>query len=312
MLNKCSKIGFWVCMLVLLILLCTWRHMHDPLPTASAARTQQAVVTPATTAEGAPDQDRDGLSDADEIKAGLNPALSDTDADGKKDGTEGLEADRDHDGIIDALESALDDSDLDGVPDELDAENTNPDNDSDGDRYGNALEKAEGTNPLDARSMPADRDKDGIPDNIDADKKPISFVVTKHGSHVRIKGTFANLPQIQTLKSALKQKGIVVDNGVMMQDKYLEGRDAVLIAQELIPEFLLLYRNGTFSYKEGAFELNGEVGSEADKKTMDAFLSEHAGLVHYINITRIVKASENPQGAEGQSVPQPTQTHLGE
>lgn len=312
MLNKCSKIGFWVCMLVLLILLCTWRHIHDPLPTVSAALTQQAAVTPATTAGGAPDRDRDGLSDADEIKAGLNPALSDTDGDGKKDGAEGLEADRDHDGIIDALESALDDSDLDGVPDEFDAENTNPDNDSDGDRYGNGLEKAEGTDPLDAGSMPADRDKDGIPDNIDADKKPIHFVVTKHGSHVQLKGTFANLSQIQTLKSTLKRKGIVVDNGVMMQDKYLEGRDTILIAQELIPEFLLLYRNGTFSYKEGAFELNGEVGSEADKRTMDAFLSEHAGLVHYINITRIVKAPESPQDAKDTKHPITHPNTLGE
>ncbi len=297
MLKRCNKIGFWICLLILLIVVCTWRYIHDPLMTTPAAATHEKAAIVITDADAMPDQDHDGLSDADEIRAGLNPILSDTDADGKKDGIEGLTADRDHDGIIDALESALDDSDLDGVPDELDAENTDPDNDTDGDRYGNALEKAEGTDPLDARSMPADRDRDGVPDNIDADKKPISFVVTKQGAHVQLRGSFANVPQIHALQSALHQEGIVFENGVILQDKYLEEGESISAAQKLIPKFLSLYQNGTFAYVDGAFEINGDVATEADMKEMDAFLAENAGLVHYTNETH-VRTPQPPKGSQ--------------
>jgi len=179
--SKCNKITFWLCLLVLLILLCTWLHVGDIQANTDKTVPAEAVVTHAV-ASGPADQDRDGLSDTIEKQFGLNPTLADTDADGKSDGKEGTRADTDHDGIIDALESALDDSDLDGVVDELDAENTNPDNDSDGDGYGNGLESAVGTNPLDAKSVPADQDHDGIPDSIDADKSPVSFLIIKKTS----------------------------------------------------------------------------------------------------------------------------------
>jgi len=303
--NKCSKIGFFVCLLVLLILVCTWLHMGDiqtRKPTSAPAVTATTVshnVNPSQT-----DRDHDGINDRLEKEHGLNPTLSDTDGDGKKDGAEGLESDRDHDGIIDALESALDDMDLDGVPDEFDAQNTDPDNDSDGDRYGNALEKAEGTDPLDAKSMPADRDKDGIPDNIDAKGEPIHFAVNKQGSHVVLKGTFGNVLQIHALQNALGQEGIEVENGVMMQKPSLEEGEGITVAQKLLPKFLSLYRNGTLLYADGAFEISGDVATAADKKEMDAFLAENAGLVHYTNFTR-VRAPQPPQDSSS-AAPKPS------
>ena len=64
------------------------------------------------------DSDADGLPDAFELGADLDPFDPDTDDDGLSDGQEwgqGLEpADTDCDGVIDALD---DDSDADAVPD---------------------------------------------------------------------------------------------------------------------------------------------------------------------------------------------------
>jgi outer membrane protein OmpA-like peptidoglycan-associated protein len=236
-----------------------------------------------------PDQDGDGLRDDVEAQAKLDPHNADTDGDGKKDGEEGTTADRDSDGIIDALESSALDDDQDGVNNEFDNENTNPDNDTDGDGYGNALEVAEDTNPLDAKSIPADRDKDGIPDNIDADKEPITFTIIKQGAQVSLEGVFADVLQAQTLKDVLDNGKVTYENGVITQDKYLQDEGVVAVTQKMVPTFLSLYKNGKIQYKDRTLEVNGEVSSVEDKAAMDKLLVEHAGLMHYINDTHVVE-----------------------
>jgi outer membrane protein OmpA-like peptidoglycan-associated protein len=244
------------------------------------------------------DKDHDGIKDAEEMKIGLDPANPDTDGDGKKDGDEGATADEDGDGIIDALESSAVDTDKDGVIDELDKENANPDNDSDGDGYGNGLESAEGSNPLDVNSKPADRDNDGIPDSIDADKEPISFTIRKEDNHVIMKGSFADVLQVQTLKSVLDNGQYIYENGVIMQDKYLEDKGAIDATKKLAPSFLSMYKNGTIEYRDGTLSVSGEVESPDDKLAMDKLLVESAGLIHYVNDTRVIeppKAEPNAQ-----------------
>jgi outer membrane protein OmpA-like peptidoglycan-associated protein len=245
------------------------------------------------------DQDHDGIQDAEEINVGLDPANPDTDGDGKKDGDEGTTADADGDGIIDALDSSAMDTDKDGVNDELDKENTDPDNDSDGDGYGNGLEYAEGSNPLDINSKPADRDNDGIPDSIDADKESISFTVSKEEKHVVVKGSFADVSQVQALKSVLDNGQYVYENGVIMQDKYLEDKGAIEATKKLAPAFLSMYKNGTIEYRDGTLIVSGEVDSADDKAAMEKLLVESAGLIHYVNDTRVV---EPPKAVEKQPI----------
>jgi hypothetical protein len=298
-LNTCTKIGFWVCLLVLLIAICTWQSTG----TIKAKSEQAALAAVATeTAQkkdtrSATDADGDGISDALERQHNLNPAFTDTDADGKLDGQEGINKDRDGDGIIDALESALDDADLDGVPDEYDRENTNPDNDDDGDGYGNALEVAEGTNPLDAADKPADHDKDGIPDNIDADHKPISFVIAKKGDRVVLEGTFSGLAQIAQLQEVIEQeKDLHFSNGNLLQEQYLEAGNSVKIVCQLLPFFLQHYREGLIEYTHGALHLGGIVTQENEKKFMQVLLREKVGLMHYTEATR-VQTSSSPSRA---------------
>ena len=286
-LNKCTRIGFWVCLLVLLILLCTWWHTGKiQLPKESAAAT--VVATAHGVKKEVADRDHDGLSDAVEKEHGLNPLFADTDGDGKSDGVEGTSADTDGDGIIDALESALDDSDLDGVVDELDNENTNPDNDSDGDRYSNGLEKAVGTNPLDAHSVPADRDHDGIPDSIDADRDPITFTILKEANRVSLAGTFGNVLQAQNLKTVLDDGKVNYTNGVILEDSHLADDGVIDAVRALVPTFLTLYHNGKIVFKDGTLVISGEVGSAADKQTMEKRLVQSAGLIHFVNDTRVV------------------------
>ena len=95
------------------------------------------------------DADADGLSDADEQATGTNPVLADTDGDGLEDGAEvnthgttPTNADSDGDTLSDG--------------DEVNTHGTNPalaDTDEDG--YADNEEIIEGTDPLDAASIPA-------------------------------------------------------------------------------------------------------------------------------------------------------------
>ncbi len=296
--TKCSKMGFLVCLLVLLMVICVWTHIGDErlagpvsasLPSHHISDGANHSDTTAPRGVQMPkDSDGDGINDMVEKEYGLNPALSDTDGDNKSDSEEGTTGDRDNDGIIDALESALDDSDLDGVPDEYDSENANPDNDTDGDGYGNGLERAEGSDPLDAQSKPADHDKDGIPDNIDADKNPISFVIIKEEKIVSMKGSLGDMGQIYALKEAFDNEAVTYESGVVMQDSGLEDNDgAVVLATKLAPLFISLYKNGSVVYKDKTFEISGEVETEEDKSKVSKFLSENAGLIHYVNDTKV-------------------------
>jgi len=119
-----------------------------------------------------PDLDGDGCLNVDEITAGTNPNLVDTDSDGQNDCSEfGPDPtnplDVDNDGVIDALESSNVDSDGDGVNNEQDPANMDPcipnqnagNCDMDGDGLTNSEENLEGTN-LDN----PDTDGDGIND----------------------------------------------------------------------------------------------------------------------------------------------------
>ena len=108
-----------------------------------------------------PDTDGDGLNDGDEVKkTKTDPLKPDTDGDGENDNVEvgsdvSKPTDTDGDGKNDANESDKLDSDDDGVVNEKDAEDNNPNNDSDGDGYGNSDEKTAGTDPLDPKSKPS-------------------------------------------------------------------------------------------------------------------------------------------------------------
>ena len=294
----CNKYGLLLCLLVLLILICVWTKKDSiVLPEASGAVHQTAAAPQAVAGVSPEDRDGDGLTDADEIRVGLQPMLADTDADGKKDGVEGLTADRDGDGIIDALESALDDSDLDGVVDEWDEQNTDPDNDSDGDGYGNGLEKAEGTDPLDPASRPADRDNDGIPDNIDADQTPIDFVILLTPGQARLSGHFTDLGQIHALQSVFDQAGVAYENGELVKDPTREGNDVIEAAAHVLAPFLSVCQKGRMQYADGTLELSGVVPNREAKQLIDSALKSQAGPVHYINAVTVAPSAGQTEAA---------------
>ena|GEM_PF-5818738 len=143
-----------------------------------------------------PDDDNDGLSDADEAARGTNPLVADTDGDGLTDGqevaagTNPRNGDSDGDGVNDGQEIAahtdpLDaDSDNDGTNDGQDAfplnasesadtdgdgTGNNADTDDDNDLQTDADEQACGSNPLSSSSRAADFDGDRRPDCVDTD-----------------------------------------------------------------------------------------------------------------------------------------------
>ncbi|MCP5325103.1 MAG: choice-of-anchor L domain-containing protein [Oceanospirillaceae bacterium] len=145
--------------------------------------------------DGSNDSDHDGISDS--VECSSQPCV-DTDNDGTPDY---MDEDSDNDGVSDNQEADGDanntdentpplDSDGDGVPDYIDAAqddacvpnpahglcdldkdgiNNAADGDDDGDGYSDADELAEGSDPHDATSLPADNDHDFITDSNDND-----------------------------------------------------------------------------------------------------------------------------------------------
>jgi hypothetical protein len=119
-----------------------------------------------------PDDDGDGLSDAEEQLAGTDPLNSDTDGDGVGDATDAFPLDHDNDGLSDEEEQLAGtdpvnpDTDGDGLLDGFEiASGFDPllpgeqNADPDGDGLDNLAEQAAGTDPLDP-----DSDGDGLSD----------------------------------------------------------------------------------------------------------------------------------------------------
>jgi len=74
-----------------------------------------------------------------------------------------------------------------------------------------------------------------------------------------------------------------------MQDKYLEDKGVIHLVHSLIPDFISRYKNGEISYKDRTLTIQGEVASQADKSAMEKLLIEQAGLIHFVNNTRVVE-----------------------
>ena len=124
-----------------------------------------AFLDPNNAADGAADQDQDGISNADEFAASTDLESDDTDQDGVKDGAESntgifvsasdtgtdpRRADTDGDGFIDRVET----NSQSFVS--ADDPGTNPLlADTDSDTFGDFVEVTLGSNPLDAASQPA-------------------------------------------------------------------------------------------------------------------------------------------------------------
>ncbi len=189
-----SRLKIAVCLLGLLIIVCTLSHCSSDKKTGVLAEENSSTVTVVEKkkiedldGDGIADSqdediDGDGLSNKEEEAINSDPFNKDTDGDGKLDGVEGKK-DSDNDSFLDVLESSVKDKDNDGVVDELDSDDTDVNNDSDRDGFSNIAEKKAGTNPLDVASHPTlkDTDKDGKPDKDemgkDSDKDSKSDVV---------------------------------------------------------------------------------------------------------------------------------------
>ena len=138
---------------------------------ATSATGLSTLTGSATVTAAGRDTDGDGVTDALEVKLGLDPTKADTDGDGISDGYELLKlhtnpgrVDSDHDGLADSLELVLGtnpldpDSDHDGRVDGAD-QLPGGTTDTDGDGVSDALEKILGTDPT-----RVDSDGDGFTD----------------------------------------------------------------------------------------------------------------------------------------------------
>ncbi len=177
------------------------------------------------------DPDGDGVSNADEVKLGTNPASADSDGDGLPDGQE----------VALGTNPLKQDTDGDGVPDKVEVDNgTNPlDSDTDKDGLTDGQEKILGTNPkskdsdgdglIDSAEVPnpaspLDTDKDGKIDALDADDDGDGVLTINEGSDPNKNG----LPDNATDSDGdgipdyldATDDGIAVSTKVMLQGAY--------------------------------------------------------------------------------------------
>lgn len=140
----------------------------SPTPKPTMTPTPRPTPTPTVPASARRDTDGDGLTDAEEARLGTDPKSKDTDKDGIADGQEvkmGLDPrnlDTDGDTLYDGGELVYEtdplkpDTDGDGLSDgeEVYVTRTDPLKvDTDGDGVNDGTEVANGTNPLDAKSL---------------------------------------------------------------------------------------------------------------------------------------------------------------
>ncbi|MEK9604505.1 MAG: Ig-like domain-containing protein [Flavobacteriaceae bacterium] len=136
---------------------------NDNIPTINEIPDQNGDGIP-DDALNSDNEDTPNYIDVDDDNDQVLTIDEDDDGDGNP-----LNNDRDNDGLIDAFESSLKDIDEDGVSDEYDSENKNPNNDQDGDGFGNLDETLCGFDPLNSTSYPFDIDVDGTVDCLDDD-----------------------------------------------------------------------------------------------------------------------------------------------
>jgi hypothetical protein len=178
------------------------------------------ALNPNDPADGALDTDSDGLSNAEEFRAGANPTLPDTDGDGIADAaevnrkvnnlaapTDPAKADTDEDGLGDAVET--------GSGTFTDASNTGTDplkKDTDGDGFEDGREVASFTNPTDSNSFPrADRGPFVELDATTLEAGPLTEWQNTGplgGSFVAAEGAAANIETIDGVN------GVNLDGGV--------------------------------------------------------------------------------------------------
>lgn len=140
----------------------------SPSPTVSPTPTASPTPTPTLPPlDPDGDEDRDGLTNAEEEVIGTNPREKDTDGDGFEDGVEvGTEPPTDPLDPDDPADTT--DADGDGIPDIVDNDPTS--NDSDGDGFADFWEIIEGTDPNNENEFPnlGDANDDGVTEFTDA------------------------------------------------------------------------------------------------------------------------------------------------
>lgn len=182
-----------------------------------------------------PDSDADGLSDEQEIEAGLDPLREDTDGDGYRDGVEAASngtlnpliadpectqaIDIDGDGLLDCEEHMMGtslvraDTDHDWLPD--------------------GVEVLAGASPLDARAS-TDRDGDGVTDQVEARTRLLVREPTsvEYAQKWQYRYSVQPLPKKTAESPSCYQ--VVVENLVLVATKQTESRPAGANVIEII------------------------------------------------------------------------------
>ena len=225
--------------------------------TLCMAITLAVISCPGSVYASQNDSDGDGLSDAFELKIGLESYLSDTDGDTIKDGDEvgnnqDSPLDSDNDGVINALDYDDDndglptyleskkDSDNDGILDYLDTDSDN-DGIADGEESG-VLNQDKNNDGIDDafdinREGAVDNNGDGIDDNV---KLPDH---NNDGKPDYLDGKFQRVKQILVKKKIAKPKQIIskksnlkLENNTQAETKEIVKPQKVIVAETKKPQ----------------------------------------------------------------------------